>query len=89
MNRQIPPLPKNVVDIVEPQLNVLKSYYTAHSPDNYLINYIKSKALFIQVFIELLYDYKKYLTFIDDLPVFNTKEFLSKKPENDRIFLKS
>ena len=88
LNRQIPPLPKNVVDIVEPQLNVLKSYYTAHSPDNYLINYIKSKALFIQVFIELLYDYKKYLTFIDDLPVFNTKEFLSKKPENDRIFFK-
>ena len=88
LNRQIPPLPKNIVDIIEPQLNVLKSYYTGHSADNYLINYIKCKALFIQVFIEILHDYKKYLAFIDDLPVFNTNVFLSEKPESDRVFYK-
>ena len=51
-------------------------------------NHIKSKTLFIQVFMELLYDYKKYLSFIDDLPVFNTNEFLHKRPENDKIFFK-
>jgi len=88
LNRQIPPLPKNIVDIVEPQLNVLKSYYNGHSSDNYLINYIKCKALFIQVFIELLSNYKKYLAFIDDLPVFNTGAFLREKPESDKVFFK-
>ena len=88
LNRQIPPLPTNIEEILEPQLNVLKSYYTGHSADNYLINYIKYKVLFIQIFIELLHDYKKYLAFIDDLPVFNTKVFLRDKPENDKIFFK-
>ena len=89
INRQIPPLPKNVDDIVEPQLNVLKSYYKNHkSPSNYMTNRIKSKSLFIQVFIELLFDYKKYLAFIDDLPVFNTNAFLHDKPEVDKDFFK-
>ena len=89
LNRQIPPLPKNIEVIIGPQLNVLKSYYRNHSTANdYMKNHIKSKTLFIQVFMELLYDYKKYLSFIDDLPVFNTNEFLHKRPENDKIFFK-
>ena len=88
LNRQIPPLPKNIEYIVEPQLNILKSYYKGHQSDIYLINYIKCKALFIQVFIELFYDYKKYLSFADDSSVFNTKAFLLEKPENDIVFFK-
>ena len=88
LNQQIPPLPKKIEDIIVPQLNVLRSYYTGQLDKNYLINYIKCKALFIQVFIELLSNYKKYLSFIDDLPVFNTGAFLSEKPESDRVFFK-
>ena len=89
LNKQIPPLPKYIEEIIEPQLNVLKSYYRNHSTANdYMKNHIKSKTLFIQVFMELLYDYKKYLSFIDDLPVFNTIEFLYKRPEADKAFFK-
>ena len=89
LNKQIPPLPKSIEEIIGPQLNVLKSYYINHSTANdYMKNHIKSKTLFIQVFIELLYDYKKYLTLIDDLPVFNTNEFLHERPETDKVFFK-
>jgi len=89
LNRQIPPFPKNIEEIIGPQLNVLKSYYKNHSTVNdYMKNHIKLKTLFIQVFMELLYDYKKYLSFIDDLPVFNTNEFLHKRPETDKVFFK-
>ena len=88
LNRQIPPLPKNIEDIIEPQLYVLKSYYKSHPSDIYLVNYIKCKTLFLQVFIELIHDYKKYLTFVDDFSVFNTNGFLHEKPESDRYFFK-
>ena len=89
LNSQIPPLPKNIERIIGSQLNVLKSYYIKQSTaSDYMKNHIKSKILFIQVFMELLYDYKKYLSFIDDLPVFNTNEFLNKRPEGDKVFFK-
>ena len=90
LNKQLPPFPKNIEEIIIPQINILKSYYKSHSEEdnNYLSDNIKAKLLFIQIFMELFYDYKKYLATIDDLPVFNTNAFLNKRPENDKVFYK-
>ena len=59
----------------------------------YDINYnnslnIKMKLIFIQVFIEILYDYKSYLSFIDDMPIFNNNTFISERSEVDIKFYK-
>ena len=90
INKNIPNFPKKIERMIIHQLNILKCYYKNYSSDNtnYISNIIKMKSLFIQVFIELLYNYKKYLTIIGDLPVFNTNDFVYDKPENEKNFYK-
>ena len=47
---------------------------------------IKIKQVFIQAFIEILYDYKTYLTLLNNKPIFNTKTLLEKRPKADYKF---
>ena len=88
INKNIPSFPKKIEDLIIYQLNYLKTYKNFSDDNNYISNNIKMKLIFIQAFIELFYNYKKYLAIIGDLPVFNTKDFLLEKPENDEIFYK-
>ena len=82
LNRNIPSFPKKIEELIIEQLNILKAYYKNHlkTEGNYLNINIKMKLSFMQAFIILLYDYKNYLTIIDDLPVFNVKDFLNERP---------
>ena len=88
MNKNVPSFPKKIEDLIIYQLNYLKTYKNNSDENNYISNNIKMKLIFIQTFIELFFNYKKYLTIIGDLPVFNTKDFLIEKPESDKIFYK-
>jgi hypothetical protein len=90
LNKNVPNFPKKINDMIISQLNILKSYYKNPPPDvdNTISNNIKIKLLFIQVFIELLYNYKKYLVTIGDLPVFNSNDFVKEKPNNEQTFYK-
>ena len=90
LNKHVPSFPRKLEDLIIQQLNILKIYYkkNAINKSNYVSINIKMKLLFIQVFVEMLYDYKKYMAIIDDLPVFNTNDFLKERPEADKNFYK-
>ena len=49
---------------------------------------IKIKNVFIQAFLEILYDYKNYLSVIGGKPIFNTNMLIEKRPKNDSTFYK-
>lgn len=98
LDRHVPSFPKKIEDLIMNQLAILKSYYK-NSVDNrmsfnadkrkdIISNCIKMKEVFIQAFIELFFEYKKYLSIIGDVPIFNTKSFIQDKTESEQIFFK-
>lgn len=44
------------------------------------------RDIFIRSFVELFGDYVRYLSFIDEVPLFNTESFLKNRPEKDSKF---
>ena len=97
INEIVPQLPKNIYNYINFGLGILKSYYdkkkgqktfNIYNMDEMLPINIKIKQVFIQVFIEVLYDYKNYLTVIGGKPIFNTNSLLEQRPKNDSFFYK-
>ena len=94
INELVPSFPKNIQNNLTFGLGVVKSYYDQtknnkknSAEENMSLN-IKIKQVFSQAFIEILYDYKTYLTIINEKPIFNTKIMLEKKPKADYNFYK-
>ena len=91
INEIIPQFPKSILNNITFGLGVVKSYLDKtknikkNNDENLGLN-IKIKEVFIQAFIEILYDYKTYLTLLNDKPIFNTKTLLEKKPKADYNF---
>ena len=95
INELIPPFPKNILNNLTFGLGVVKSYYEQtkenkknSTPEENMALNIKIKQVFFQAFIEILYDYKTYLSIINDKPIFNKKIMLEKKPKADYKFYK-
>ena len=88
LNKNVPPFPKALENIITNQLNIIKSKIKKKDINNYISLNIKMKLIFIQVFIEILFDYKSYLSFLGDMPIFNNNTFLSGRSEVDRNFYK-
>ena len=97
INEIVPQLPKNIYNIMSFGLGVMKSYYdkkkemknfNINNIDEILPINIKIKEAFMQVFIEILYDYKDYLSVIEGRPIFNTNALLEKRPKNETNFYK-
>ena len=88
LNKNIPAFPKKIEDFIGLQLNILFQNYKRNpvNDSNILSINIKMKLLFIQAFIEMLYNYKMFLAIIDDMPVFNTNAYLKDKPEGEKDF---
>ena len=91
INELIPQFPKNILNNITFGLGVVKSYLDKiknikKASDENLGENIKIKQVFIQAFIEILYDYKTYLTLLNDKPIFNTKTLLEKRPKTDYKF---
>ena len=47
---------------------------------------LQIRDAFIDIFVEMFQDYAKYLSFIEQDPVFNKALFIEKKPSNERNF---
>jgi hypothetical protein len=47
---------------------------------------LQIRDAFIDLFVEMFQDYAKYLSFIEEDPVFNKSLFLDKKPNNEKKF---
>ena len=99
INELIPQFPKNTLNNLTFGLGVVKAYLDKSKNSNTKNNInnsteenlginIKIKQVFIQAFIEILYDYKSYLSLINEKPIFNTKAMLEKKPKGDYKFYK-
>ncbi len=99
INELIPQFPKNTLNNLTFGLGVVKAYLDKSKNSNTKNNFnnsteenlginIKIKQVFIQAFIEILYDYKSYLSLINEKPIFNTKAMLEKKPKGDYKFYK-
>ena len=95
INDLVPSFPKNVLNNLTFGLGVVKSYYEQTkknkkniNPEENMVLNIKIKQVFFQAFIEILYDYKTYLSIVNEKPIFNTKIMLEKKPKADYKFYK-
>ena len=97
INEIVPQLPKNIHNNIKFGLGFMKSYYdkkkeqkeiNINNIEENLNISIKIKQVFIQAFIEILYDYKNFLTVIGNKPIFNTNGLLEKRPKNEANFYK-
>ena len=97
INELVPQLPKNIYNNMTFGLGILKSYYdkkkeqksfNLNNVDEMMPINTKIKHVFIQTFIEILYDYKNFLSMINNKPIFNTNGLLEKRPKNESNFYK-
>ena len=98
INEIVPQLPKSAYNNMSIRLKILKSYFDNKKKEdrNYNINNaeemesinMKIKYVFIQTFLEILYDYKNYLSVIGNKPIFNTNGLLEKRPKSESNFYK-
>ena len=93
INENLPNFPKNIENILSKGLKFIKSYFNGEKNHNNNYKVLLEtnffiRNLFLHVFVELFYDYDKYLNYIDDFPVFNTFMLLNQKPKNDSFFYK-
>ena len=97
INEIVPQLPKNIYNNMTFGLGILKSYYDKKKDQrNFNLNNMeemaplntKIKQVFIQTFLEILYDYKNFLSMINNKPIFNTNGLVEKRPKNESSFYK-
>ena len=86
INRHIPSFPKILEQLILKELKIIKSYYQKSNEQEKLNINLRIKNLFIQIFAELLYDYKNYSYVIDDYPVFNSFLLIKNKDKKDSKF---
>ena len=90
INKYLDNLPKNIENLLFKELKSIKNDFENTENHNYersAIN-IRLKNLFLHVFVELIYDYKKYSHIIDGFPVFNSFLMINEKPKSDKDFYK-
>jgi hypothetical protein len=81
--------PENVYDNVAKDLKELKKAVDRDREANLLNNEKMSKkmrSIFVKAFSCLIGDYKKYVSVIGSLPLFNTESFLLLKSKKDKSF---
>ena len=97
INEMVPQLPKSIYNNLTFGLGVLKSYYdkkketktfNLNNFDEMMPINTKIKQVFIQSFLEILYDYKSFLSIIGNKPIFNINGLLEKRPKNEYNFYK-
>ena len=85
--KHFPNFPKHIENLIMKELKLIKHNYkqAKENYDKYNAN-IKIKNLFMEVFTELLCDYKNYSYIIDDYPVFNSFLYIKDKKTDKNFF---
>ena len=86
INRHIPSFPKILEQLILKELKIIKTDLHKNNEQEKLNTNLRIKNLFIQIFAELLYDYKNYSYVIDDYPVFNSFLLIKNKEKKDSNF---
>ena len=87
INKHFPNFPKHIENLIIKELKLIKHNHeqAKENYDKYNAN-IKIKNLFMEVFTELLCDYKNYSYIIDDYPVFNSFLYIKDKKTDKNFF---
>ena len=87
INKHYPNFPKHIENLIIKELKIIKHNHD-HAKENYdkYNANIKIKNLFMEVFTELLCDYKNYSYIIDDYPVFNSFLYIKDKKTDKNFF---
>ena len=89
INKNFTAFPKSIENLLLKELKLIKieieKYKNYNIFDKQVINN-RIRNLFIQMFVEILYDYEKYTYIVDDYPVFNTPSMINDRPKVDKKF---
>ena len=87
INKHFPNFPKHIENLIIKELKLImhNHKHAKENYDKYNAN-IKIKNLFMEVFTELLCDYKNYSYIIDDYPVFNSFLYIKDKKSDKNFF---
>ena len=95
LNDKIPQLPNQLESNMKTRLKRVKGELENVIKNKNLINLdiyesleFKIRDVFVDFFVEILYDYKQYLCFLEEDAIFNKTLFLEKKPNADKHFYK-
>ena len=89
INKNFPSLPKGIENLFIKELKLIKieieKYKNYNIFDKQVINN-RIKNIFLQIFVEILYDCDKYSYIVDDYPCFNSSSMINDKPKADKSF---
>ena len=87
--KNIPEIPSEIYDELYSELKLLKKLCEENKNKNN-INVYKFdqtlKEIFVKIIVMMVGDYKKYVSYIDNLPLFNTDSFLINRPSKYKTF---
>ena len=87
IEKNIKHFPKNLEELFLKELKRMKnSLLNNYNEKNRLNINLEIKNLFLQIFVEILYDYKDYSYAVEDYPLFNTFMFTDKKEKNKDFY---
>ena len=87
MKNKIPNIPKNLESLILKELKGMKINITKPKDWKEILNiHYHLKNLFMQIFTELLYDYKKYSYIVDNFPVFNKSLLVKDKGKESNFY---
>lgn len=87
--KSIPQMLENNIDLLTSELKALKKVVDGRSIDTLNLYKVNKtiRSIFTKSMALLFGDYKSYVSYIDDVPLFNTESFLKNKPEKQKNFL--
>jgi len=85
--KNIPEIPLEIYEELESELKLLIKLCNENKNKVNLFKFDQTlKDIFIKSFVTMIGDYKKYVSFIDNLPIFNSDSFLLNRPNKYKNF---
>ena len=88
INTHIPNFPKALEQLILKELKSINVELSRNKEQDKLNLNLRIKNLFMEIFAEILYDYKKYSYIVDNYPVFNSFLLINDRDKKDSDFYK-
>ena len=88
INTHIPNFPKALEQLILKELKSINVELSRNKDQDKLNLNLRIKNLFMEIFAEILYDYKKYSYIVDNYPVFNSFLLINDRDKKDIDFYK-
>ncbi len=85
--KNIPEIPSEIIEVLITELKLLLKFCDENKNNINLILFNQTiKEIFIKSIVLMIGDYKKYVSYIDNIPLFNTDSFLINRPNKYKAF---